>query len=1099
MPLAQSSFPAPPDSDGGSKEGKPEKASMTPERRTQERMCSSLTSASVLTGTPGASVTTSGRGNKDCEAERIDAEHHAVSDTQDHEPLLHQLSSSTDITDSTSSLLRPQLFTLLHGAGTARTAAGDGASSSVVNPILAPISSSTPTTAVSKVSAEPLGTPSPCQQIEPQLSCDTSAAAALNSSSATTPLTTAGVSACVLFFSSPRGRNLSNASHRLYQTFFLWADAAASLAASSSTSSPQTTPTEKSRVLPPLSSSSTRAGHEDASDAGAAAAVGHVEAEGRSESTGVTAPLLTWVHPAIEKRRPAGTDLPDDGTAAATAATPSVTRQRQAAGVGCSDVVPPRSVASSLTSCSVTAVTQSGPQAKESKSHTFTKATATQAPLLPECEGVGSSSAPVIGCSSTESGLPPEVSSQHTDESESSSSDLRFSSTASPSMHLARYTTDAEQRSRPSERSGHAGNPHDHGDCSRDIKPGGSRDDGTKERRPNHDHNSDRHGAARSRDGDVAYITMSSLITQVAVPPTVHEVLRNANATKEELWMALRTACQQCELLQRRLARAEGALGKGEEGEATEDEEGAADEEGALTNTTAHRRRCRHVDKPSKKPLRTHTVEEKKKATNRGNTVKVVSAAQSRTSSTRADSAQMPSSTAPPTPTQTSRQSSSGHQARKRFAKPVPAAASTPPTSASVLFSGRTSTTAVNLHGRGYCSNSDASSALRNRVSEAIRRFEAKRKAPPHSPRVRQSPEMHTRPEICGLGRPMNSRDVTNGSQLSRASTACKTVRDPQHSPHMESGSSRSSSDTGAASWCVSRSGSANSLGEAPVSSGSGILMMPEQQVIAGLEAQDHVAQRGCKSTERVQPSPKRQKSRHRHREAPLLSVNLVSATQDESVCSNGPAAATESLTALSGAAGSIPATWPSYGMQAFCKGSRGAESRNGGPRAACSPMQLSTARRQSGWAQPTSANGASAAVIASLVTPLSGALPALHPSIVSRRSPTLRPTLQSGESISSESARLRQHPSPKATPYRAAAARVSYHTTHKQQRTSPQSRSPKTAALPAASATLEMLKQLQQEDAPVPPVTSDDQKAALRQWRREAAVMKVKGSAPTC
>ncbi|CAJ1006448.1 hypothetical protein Q4I28_001763 [Leishmania naiffi] len=1098
MPLAQSSFPAPPDSDGGSKEGKPEKASMTPECMMQERICSLLTSASALTGTPGASVTTSGRGNKDCEAECIDTEHHALPDTQDHEPLLHQLSSSTDITDSTSSPLRPQLFTLLHGAGTARTAAGGGASSSVVNPILAPISSSTPTTTVSKVSAGPLGSPSPCQQIELQLSGDTSAAAALNSSSAMTPLTTAGVSACVLVFSSLRGRNLSNASHRLYQSFFLWTDAAASLAASSLTSSPRTTPTEKSRVLPPLSSSSTRAGHEDASHAGAAAAVGPVEAEGRSESTGVTAPLLTWVHPAIEKRRPTGTDLPDDGTAAAaaaTAATPSVTRQRQAAGVGCSDVVPPRNVASSLTSCSVTAVTQSGPQAKESKSHTFTKATATQAPLLPGCEGADSSSVPVIGCSPTESGLRPEVSSHHTDESESSSSNLRFSSTASPSMRLARYAiTDAEQRSRPSERSGHAGNPHVHGDCSRD--------DITKERRPNHDHNSDRHGAARSRDGDIAYITMSSLITQVAVPPTVHEVLRNANATKEELWMALRTACQQCELLQRRLARAEGALGKGEEGEATEDEEGAADEEAALASTTARRRRCRHVDKPSKKPLHTHTVEERKKATNRGNTVKVVSAAQSRTSSTQADSAQMSSSTAPPTPTRTSRPFNSGHQARKRFAKPVPAAiaaaASTPPTSASVLFSGSTSTTAVNLHGRGYCGNSDASSALRNRVSEAIRRFEAKRKAPSHSPHVRQSPEMHTRPEICGLGRPMNSRDVTNGSQLPRALTACKTVRDPQNSPHMESGSSRRSSDTGAASWCVSRSGSANSLGEAPVSSGSGILMMPEQSVIAGLEAQDHIAQRSCNSTERVQPTPKRQKSRHRHRGASLLSANLASATQDENVCSNAPAAATESLTALSGAAGSIPATWPSYGMQEFCTGSRGAERRNSGPRATCSPMQLSIARRQSGWAPPTSVNGASAAVIASLVTPLSGALPTLHPSIVSRRSPTLRPTLQIGESVSSGSARLRQHPSPKATPYRAAAVRVSHHTTQKQQRPSPPPRSPTTTAPPATSATLEMLKQLQQEDAPVPPVTSDDQKAALRQWRREAAVMKVKGSAPT-
>lgn len=59
---------------------------------------------------------------------------------------------------------------------------------------------------------------------------------------------------------------------------------------------------------------------------------------------------------------------------------------------------------------------------------------------------------------------------------------------------------------------------------------------------------------------DLKPLSMSSLVEYVAVPASVQAVLKNPAATKTELWVALRTACQQCKLLQRRLAKLEGQL-----------------------------------------------------------------------------------------------------------------------------------------------------------------------------------------------------------------------------------------------------------------------------------------------------------------------------------------------------------------------------------------------------------------------------------------------------------------------------------------------------------------------------------------------------------
>ncbi|KPI86367.1 hypothetical protein ABL78_4593 [Leptomonas seymouri] len=51
-------------------------------------------------------------------------------------------------------------------------------------------------------------------------------------------------------------------------------------------------------------------------------------------------------------------------------------------------------------------------------------------------------------------------------------------------------------------------------------------------------------------EGELLPLIASDAATPVAVPASVQAVLKNPLATKEELWTALRTACQQCELLQ---------------------------------------------------------------------------------------------------------------------------------------------------------------------------------------------------------------------------------------------------------------------------------------------------------------------------------------------------------------------------------------------------------------------------------------------------------------------------------------------------------------------------------------------------------------------
>ncbi|CAC9462554.1 hypothetical protein conserved [Leishmania donovani] len=1094
MPLTQSPSHTPPAAgSGGDKEDEAAKTCMAPERTSRVRSCPSLRSASGATADPDTSAATSEVVGGDGEAECSDVENQIVSGTQDHALLLPRLSSSISITGSASSLLRRHLSSFFSGGGSTRTAARGDASSSMAAPDRTSSSSQEATTANSEVDGKPLERP---------------LGYSINS-------TAAGDSALAPSRSSVQGRSVSSVSHRLYRAYSLfWADATASLA------SPSTLlwgPTRTASAPLPLSSS-TRVGHEDAPDASIEAVVAHVEAEDCSELT------------------------------RATAAASSVPRARKAARDGGTDAIPHPRIAS---------VEQNG-------CSTFTEVTAKQSPMLSMRGAADSSSALAFGCTPPEDVFRREAVAQHVGEDESSSSNLRFfSSTATPGMHHALYAVPgAEQHRFPSESADDAGDSHHSRGCSSDSKPrDASRKYVAKERRPGRYQSNDFHGAARSRSGDVECITMSSLVAHVAVPPTVQAVLRNSDATKEELWMALRTACQQCEVLQRRLARAEGALGNEEEVEWTEGEVGATAEGGALAHVTAHRRRSGNAGRTSRRPWRRHADDEERTAPNAGGAVEGVSEGEKSIASEQADSGQMRSSTAPPTPTRTDRQVHPGHRARRRIAELAAAsssgaaaavASSTPPFLVSALPDGSTNAADLDPHsGRGG-GTGDASSVLRHRVSEAIRRVEAKRNGPLRSPHALQSPETHTRPNSSGLDGPTSSHDADDTTQNSSdhlrlslspppqpeahgnshstsssdlqasgarhvrveddapptlAPTPGLTAHDPLSPTRIESGSSSSGSDAGAAPLHASRNEVVDSGGETAGPGESGILVSPTLPAITEVQAKAPVAQDSYNSAERVRlvQSPQQQLHR-RHRGASLVSLYSAPAALDESVHFNGPATAAESLATLQTAAAFKPASWPSNGLQSSYSGGRSAGFHSRSPLAFGSPTLPNTTQHRSGWTASTGANGASTAVIASHVTPLSGTPPSLHSSALFGLPAPPRSPLRSESSMSSvEPAWLRQqqqqqHATAKATPSRAAAAaRISAEASQQGSLSSTRSCSPNKAALSAASATLEMLRQLQQEDAPVPPVTGDDQKAALRQWRREAAVKKGSGTAPMC
>ncbi|CAG9570426.1 hypothetical protein LMJF_12_0200 [Leishmania major strain Friedlin] len=1077
MPLTQSPSHTPPASGSdGDRKDEVAKTCMAPERTSRVRTCSSLRSGSGATVDLGTSAATSEVVSRDGEAECGDVESHIVSGTHDHALLLPRLSSSINIIGLTSSLLRRHLSSFFSGDGSTRTAARCDASSSMAAPDLTSSFSQAATMAKPEVNGKPLKRPLGYSIYS----------------------TAAGASALTPSCSSAQGRSGSSVSHRFYRAYSLfWADAAASLAVSSTL---LRDPTRRVSAPLPLRSS-TRVGHEDAPDASIEAVVAPAEEEDRS--------VLTR----------------------ATAAASSVPRARKAARDGGTDAIPHRRIAS----------------AEPNRCSTFTEVTAKQAPTLSVSGFAGSSSALAFGCTPPDDVSRREASAQHVGEGASSSSNVRFfSSTAIPGMlHALHAVPGAEQHRCLPESTDDAGDSHHSRGCSSDSKPrDASHEYVAKERRPSCYQSNDFHGAARSRGGDIECITMSSLVAHVAVPPTVQAVLRNSDATKEELWMALRTACQQCEVLQRRLARAEGALGNEEEGEWAEGEVGVTAEGGALAHVTAHRRSRGDAGRTSTRPSRRHADDEERTAPNAGGAVEGTGEAEKSTACEQADSAQTRCSTAPPTPTRTNRQVHPGHRAWRRIAELAAAAAVaswTPPLLLSAQSDGSTNAADLDPHsGRGG-DTGDASSVLRHRVSEAIRRIETKETAPLRSPHTRpdssgwdgltssrdaddttQNSSDHLRislspppqPEAHGSWHSTSSSDLqASGARHVRAQhdappTPAPTLRLATHDPpgptRMESGSLSSGSDAGAAPLHASSNEAVDSGGETASPGGSGILVPPTLPAIAGVEAQASVAQESYNSAERMRlAQPPQQQLHRRHRGASLVSLYSAPAVLDESVHFNGPAAAAESLATLQAAAAFKSASWPSNGLQSSYNASRSAGFHSRSPLAFGSPTLPNATQHRSGWTASTGANGASTAVIASLVTPLSGTLPSLHSSALFGSSAPPRSPLRRETSMSSaESAWSRQqqqHAAAKATPSRAAAARISAEASQQRSLSSTRSCSPDKAALSVASATLKMIRQLQQEDAPVPPVTDDDQKAALRQWRREAAVKKGSGSAPMC
>ncbi|KAG5505558.1 hypothetical protein JIQ42_08322 [Leishmania sp. Namibia] len=1109
----------------------------TPEWVSRAPTCFSLSSPSAAEGAPGTSSATSGGSGKGHETERIDVGSTAVSDTEDHEHLLQRPSSLTDIAGLTSSLLLHELSTISSCAGTSRTTVRDSAGGSAVVSGVASISSQAVLSAVPEVVRGSIGAPSSCRRSDRQLSSKIPSTVAASNSAATTPTVAvvAGASALSPSCFSKKGQSVSQGGHPFHQPSFFWAGAAPLTLSSTILSE------SARRFSAPLPlSSRARVVHEDAPDVSATAVVGYTEAEDRPESAEAAAVSIERVRSAGEKERPESADTLVDvlerGEAeSATAATPSVTRGGTAEDESGRDAVPPRSIVSDAESSAVVETAQNVPKGGDNRSRTLAHVTATQSSALSMRRGVSSPYTLAPRCFPAEDGLCREVAPQHVGECDSGSSDSRFfSPIAALDVHLAQYAASISKES------------------SRLWKRSGSCEDVPEDKRPDNNRGNGFRGAAQLRDGDVGCLTMSSLVTHVAVPPAVQAVLRNADATKEELWMALRTACQQCEVLQRRLARAEGALGGEEKSEITEDKEEVADAWNTLTNATAHQCWIDDANETSTRALRRHSDEEETKTANRASTVEGAGKAESGTATAQSASAERHGSTARTAHTQANCQCNSGHRMQRHMAG-LAAVAPVPVSPASGRNAHSNTRRPACRHGGGS-SSSDASSVLRDRVSELIRRVEAARKAQPHAPHAHQSPKRHPRPDSSGLHGPTSSCDADDATPTSNDSLCASSTpsplcgshasprgaspsngqpaRAPQKPLRMEIGSLSSSASACTTSSHACNNRGAGSVGETVAPGSDGILAPPTLPAIAGVEAQAPVAQRSYNTTERGrlvhQPpswrsskaggvgcnlsrgagpqSPLQQQRQlpRRPRSASSASLESDLGMVDESVHSNGPAAAAEGLTALPVTAASTPVSWPSNGLQMIGSGCRGTGCLSGSPRADCSHALPNTMQHQSGCAAPTCVNAASTTVVAGVATSLSGTLPSLHSSTLSGRPGPLLSPLRSGVSFSSvESARLRQpqqqHALAKAHVSKAAAFRVADDADQQQTLMSPRSRSPNIAALSPTPAALEMLRQLQQEDAPVPPVTRDDQKAALRQWRREAALRKANGSVPMC
>lgn len=132
-------------------------------------------------------------------------------------------------------------------------------------------------------------------------------------------------------------------------------------------------------------------------------------------------------------------------------------------------------------------------------------------------------------------------------------------------MRLAKYAADPTSVS-PAIQSDGVGGGNTSGsgtaDAARRCSAAGERSASRLASAASHDAQTQAPADGEDDDDETALVpfTMSSLVAHVAVPAAVQAVLKNPVATKAELWAALKAACQQCALLQRRLARLNGQL-----------------------------------------------------------------------------------------------------------------------------------------------------------------------------------------------------------------------------------------------------------------------------------------------------------------------------------------------------------------------------------------------------------------------------------------------------------------------------------------------------------------------------------------------------------
>jgi hypothetical protein len=246
-----------------------------------------------------------------------------------------------------------------------------------------------------------------------------------------------------------------------------------------------------------------------------------------------------------------------------------------------------------------------------------------------------------------------------------------------------------------------------------------------------------------------------------AVPACVQAVRSNPNATKMELWAALRAACQQCEALQHHVLRLENPL--------PADEEGDAKAEGSIKRgnqaSTQHHPTSLYAVDPTRGGKLTRGGGTSAAATD-DDEAPITTGRERSTAATHAVEVTpqhdgIPCSTFPEAVAGQPSSVDAGLKAHDRFTAAVaaaPAAAPASPLSPSALLRKKTrlgSNTAT--PSSAVSGGSVASSALRTRISEEIRRVEASRRGqqsapqPPPETAGGRAEQLHTnKPEQTG-------------------------------------------------------------------------------------------------------------------------------------------------------------------------------------------------------------------------------------------------------------------------------------------------------------------------------------------------------------